>query len=107
MVFNVTGKSLSAYLQEKLFNHLGITDYHWDVCAEGYEAGGWGLYMKTEDLAKMGQFFLQKGVWNGVRLLNEEWMEMAMSPQIYQNGKLYPHATPLLECIWKRFYDAL
>ena len=49
--------------------------------------GGWGLYITTESLAKMGQFFLQKGEWNGVQLLNKEWIEAAMSAQIYQEGE--------------------
>ena len=87
IVTKVTGKLVQDYLQEKLFTPLGIKDYHWDISAEGYNMGGWGLYISTESLAKMGQFFLQKGEWEGVQLLNKEWMEAAMSPQIYQNGE--------------------
>lgn len=52
--------------------------------------GGWGLYITTEALAKMGQFFLQKGEWKGKQLLNKEWMEQAMTAQIYQNGEAVP-----------------
>ncbi len=81
-----TGKPLHEYLQEKLFTPLGIRRYHWDQSAEGFDCGGWGLYITTESLAKMGQFFLQKGQWKGKQLLDKEWIEAAMSPQIYQRG---------------------
>ncbi len=87
MVTLVTGKQVPDYLKEKLFEPMGIRNYHWDMSAEGYCMGGWGLYITTESLAKMGQFFLQKGKWNGKQLLNEEWIEQAMSAQIYQKGE--------------------
>lgn len=74
IVTNATGKLVEDYLQEKLFRHMGIRNYHWDISVEGYNMGGWGLYITTEALAKMGQFFLQKGEWNGKQLLNKEWM---------------------------------
>jgi len=85
IVSKVSGMSLEDYLNTKLFRPLGITKYHWDKTAEGYNCGGWGLYLRTEDLAKMGQFFLQKGAWNGKQLLNSEWIEEAMKAQIYQD----------------------
>ena len=44
--------------------------------------GGWGLYLKTEDLAKMGQLFLQKGNWNGKQILPEEWVKEASACQV-------------------------
>lgn len=85
VVTTVTGKTVSDYLKEKLFKPLGIRNYHWDKCAEGYDTGGWGLYLTTEGLAKMGQFFLQDGMWNGKQLLNKEWIQQARSAQIYQS----------------------
>ncbi len=87
IVTKVTGMLLEDYLNEKLFKELGIRNYHWDKSQEGYNIGGWGLYITTESLAKMGQFYLQKGIWNGKRLLNEEWFDQAMSAQIYQKGE--------------------
>lgn len=90
IVTKVTGKLVSEYLQEKLFDELGIRNYVWEVSAEGYEMGGWGLYITTEGLAKMGQFYLQKGKWNGKQLLNEEWCDQAMGIQIIQKGEIEP-----------------
>lgn len=85
VVQTVTGMSVSEYLDGKLFKPLGIRNYHWDKCAEGYDTGGWGLYLTTESLAKMGQFFLQDGMWDGRQLLNKEWIQEARKAQIYQN----------------------
>lgn len=84
IVSRVTGMRLDDYLNEKLFKPLGITEYRWKVSPQNYSAGGWGLYFRTEDFAKMGQFMLQKGEWKGKRILNEEWFDDAMSAQIMQ-----------------------
>lgn len=84
---NVTGQTVAEYLEPRLFKPLGITKYHWDESAEGYSMGGWGLYLSTESLAKMGLFMLNKGKWNGKQILNPEWLEAMTGPQImqYQN----------------------
>lgn len=90
VVTNVTGRTVADYLDEKLFKPLGIRKYHWDVSREGYNMGGWGLYMPTESLAKMGLFMLGRGVWNGKRLLDEAWFDEATVAQIRQyHGKGY------------------
>lgn len=84
IVTRVTGQRLDDYLNDKLFKPLGITKYRWKISPQNYAAGGWGLYMRTEDFAKMGLFMLRKGEWKGKRLLNEEWFDEAMSAQIMQ-----------------------
>lgn len=84
IVTKLTGMTAADYLDEKLFKPLGITDWYWKESAEGYSMGGWGLFLRPEDFTKMGVWMLQKGVWNGKRLLNEEWFDQAMSKQIYQ-----------------------
>lgn len=84
IITKVTGKKLVDYVAEKLFKPMGITDFYWKESAEGYSMGGWGLFLRTEDLAKMGQLFLNKGEWNGKRLVSEKWIDEAMSVQIMQ-----------------------
>jgi CubicO group peptidase (beta-lactamase class C family) len=69
----VSGLKLTEYLQTRLFGPLAITGYRWDESPDGINTGGWGLYIKTEDMAKLGQLFLQNGVWNGEQLLPEGW----------------------------------
>lgn len=91
IVTKVTGKNMDEYLEQKLFKPLGIDRYEWKKCPQGYPVGGWGLYITLESMAKMGQFFLNKGTWNGRRLLNENWFDDAMSAKIMQwQGRMTP-----------------
>ena len=53
-----SGRSLMELLQERLFGPMGITDVRWETCPMGVEKGGWGLYIRPEDLAKLGQLVL-------------------------------------------------
>lgn len=78
----VTGITLLDYLQPRLFEPLGIYGATWESCPQGINTGGWGLKLKTEDIAKFGQLYLQKGVWEGQRLIPEAWIEEATSKQI-------------------------
>lgn len=78
----VTGQKVVDYLTPRLFKPLGITDARWDESPQGINTGGWGLFLKTEDLAKMGQLFLQKGRWNGKQLIPEDWVTAASSKQV-------------------------
>ena len=86
IVSNLTGQTVSAYLTPRLFEPLGIRRWHWDLSPQGCNTGGWGLYLTTESFAKMGQFYLQKGMWNGKQLLDPQWIIDSTSPQIYQKG---------------------
>jgi len=81
VVQKVTGQRLSQYLTPRLFEPLGIEDPIWDRCTMGIDMGGIGLNLRTEDIAKFGQFLLQKGVWNGERLLDAAWIEAASAKQ--------------------------
>ena len=82
IITKLTGQTVEQYLESRLFQPLGIRRHLWETSTEGYSMGGWGLHITTQSLAKMGQFFLQRGVWNGKRLLNEEWFDEAMSVQV-------------------------
>ncbi|MDR2118536.1 MAG: ChbG/HpnK family deacetylase [Tannerellaceae bacterium] len=82
IVQKVTGEKLIDYLYPRLFRPLGITGAVWDESPQGVNTGGWGLYLKTEDLAKMGLFILQKGKWNGRQLLPEAWFDEATASHI-------------------------
>ncbi|WP_261305011.1 serine hydrolase domain-containing protein [Paenibacillus andongensis] len=82
IVTRVTGQTLLNYLQPRLFEPLGIQRPIWEFSPQGTNTGGWGLRLKTEDLARFGLLFLQKGVWDGKRLLSQSWVEEATSKQI-------------------------
>ena len=65
IVQKVTGEKVVDYLQPRLFQPLGIEGMDWEIDPMGINSGGWGLRIKTEDMAKFGQLYLQKGKWNG------------------------------------------
>jgi hypothetical protein len=77
IVQKVTGQKVIDYLNQKFFKPLGISDVDWETDPNGVNVGGWGLRLHTEDMAKMGQFYLQKGKWNGKQLLPESWINEA------------------------------
>lgn len=85
IIQKVTGQKVIDYLTPRLFNPLGITGMDWESDPKGINTGGWGLRLKTEDLAKFGQLFLQKGNWNGTQVLPAAWVEEASSLKIVQN----------------------
>ena len=84
IIQKVTGQKVVDYLRPRLFDPLGITGIDWEVDRQGINTGGWGLRVKTEDLAKMGQLYLQKGIWNGKQLLPKGWVDEATTFKIDQ-----------------------
>ncbi len=88
IVQKVSGQKIHDYLQPRLFEPLAIKNVDWMEDGAGINVGGWGLSVKTEDLAKLGQFYLQKGKWNGKQLLPEAWIEEATSKKIDQAPNL-------------------
>lgn len=91
IVCRVSGKSLSEYLREKLWEPLGIRRVYWETSPEGIEKGGWGLYMTIEDMAKLGQLMLQRGLWEGRRILSEEWVSQSTSRQVDTPADMTPY----------------
>lgn len=75
IIKRTTGLSVRDYLKSRLFEPLGIAYPFWETDAYGIEAGGWGLYLKTEDLAKIMLTYQQGGVYNGKRILSEKWVK--------------------------------
>ena len=82
IVQKVTGEKLIDYLDTRLFQPLHITRPEWEESPQGINCGGWGLQLKTEDMAKLGQLFLQKGLWNGKQLVPEQWLKEMSSYQV-------------------------
>ena len=77
-----TGMPMDEYLKPRLFEPLGITDYLWEKCPRGITKGGWGLFMHTEDMAKLGQLYLKKGKWNGKQIIPESWAEASVTKKV-------------------------
>jgi len=82
IVTKVTGQTTLEFLKPRLFEPLGIENPEWASSPEGYSLGGYGLKLRTEDIAKFGQLYLQKGKWHGKQLIPEKWIEQATSKQV-------------------------
>ena len=82
IVQQVTGEKLIDYLDTRLFQPLHIARPEWEESPQGINCGGWGLQLKTEDMAKMGQIFLQEGKWNGKQIVPAEWLKEMSSYQV-------------------------
>lgn len=88
IVQKTSGMKLIDYLQPRLFEPLSITGITWDESPQGIALGGIGLHCKTEDIARFGQLYLQKGLWQGQRILSEAWVAEATSAQVAQPSGL-------------------
>jgi CubicO group peptidase (beta-lactamase class C family) len=86
IIQKLTGETVLNYLTPGLFKPLNIAGADWEVDPNGINTGGWGLRLKTEDIAKFGQLIIQKGMWNGKRLIAEEWIKDATSAQVASKG---------------------
>lgn len=77
---SITGKRIDKWAEEKLFEPLGITDYYWKETPDGEIDTEGGLFLKTEDLAKIGTLFLNKGKWNNKQIVSENWVSSSINP---------------------------
>jgi CubicO group peptidase (beta-lactamase class C family) len=81
IVQKVTGASVLDYLRPRLFDPLGFESPIWVASPEGISAGAWGLLARTEEIARFGQLYLQRGMWNGRQLVPAAWVEEATARQ--------------------------
>ena len=90
IVQKVTGQKIIDYLRPRLFEPLGIEGADWEEDMLGINTGGWGLRVRTEDMAKFGQLYLQKGKWNGKQIIPVAWVEEATTFKIQQPSPAKP-----------------
>lgn len=90
IVQKATGLKLIDYLRPRLFEPLGIENPTWQDLPQGITAGGIGLSITTEGIAKFGQLYAQRGQWQGKQILPAAWVERATAPQIANAGHPNP-----------------
>ncbi len=81
IVQKVTGMTVLDYLRPRLFGPLGIEHPTWETSPQGISAGGFGLSIRTEDIARFGQLYLQRGKWQGRQLVPAAWIDAATARQ--------------------------
>jgi CubicO group peptidase (beta-lactamase class C family) len=77
----ITCQDLIGFLMPRLFGPLGIPKPSWETCPKGIVAGGMGLSINTESIAKFGQMLLNKGIYNGKRIISEKYLDLATREQ--------------------------
>jgi CubicO group peptidase (beta-lactamase class C family) len=108
IVTKATGYTAYELLRERVMDPLGMGAVSWDVSPEGYNSGGNGITCTTEDMAKFGQLHLQNGVWNGQRILSEDWVREATRNQVREvwigdlDGKRYTRPDGPLDPSFRR-----
>ena len=83
-----TGKTLEAFVDERLFSPLGIKNYFWESSKTGVTKGGWGLYLSPESWAKIAYMTLHGGVFEGKRIVSEKWLSQAISTKSVSDGSM-------------------
>lgn len=81
VVVKKSGMTLSDFLRERLFVPLGISNFYWETSPEKIEKGGWGLYLRPEDIVKCGIMMLNGGIYDGKRILGSDYIKAATSKQ--------------------------
>ena len=97
-----TGQDIEEYARKYLFTPLGIDHYQWKRTPKGVVDTEGGLFLRAEDLAKIGYLYLHHGVWNGEQIVSEDWVKQSLSPAIdAEEGMKYgfqwwliPHGEP-------------
>ncbi|MFC3747309.1 serine hydrolase domain-containing protein [Paenibacillus sp. GCM10012306] len=79
IVERVTGQNLVDFLMPRLFEPLEIPRPSWETCPMGITAGGMGLSISTEGIARFGQMLLEKGIFKGRRIVSEKYINLATS----------------------------
>ena len=77
IVGKYAGMTVYDFLSLRLFEPLGINNAHWNSFADGNSQGAVGLHVSTDDVAKLGLLYLNKDVYNGRRILSENWIKAA------------------------------
>ncbi|MBR5686222.1 MAG: serine hydrolase [Muribaculaceae bacterium] len=106
IVTRVTGQPMLDYVRGRIFTPLHITEADWELAPDSVETAGWGLRLQTESEAKLGQFMLQQGKWNGQQLLSKQWMHdmtqrlISTREESEQEMSWWDHVVHFFRTIW-------
>lgn len=108
LIRNATGKYADEWAEETLFADLHVSSYRWQKAGDGTRETGGGLTLTAYDLAKMGQLVLDKGMWNGKRVVSETWIAESVKRHLpLAEGALggSPYATGFAYHWWNQSYE--
>jgi CubicO group peptidase (beta-lactamase class C family) len=79
VISRVSGMTLCDFMRPALLSVMRFGELAWSTCPEGYSMGATGLYLRTEDMVKLGVLYLNGGVWRGERIISDEWVKMVLT----------------------------
>ena len=82
IVKKLSGKGVLDLLRQRILTPLGIEHIYWEKCPKGIEKGGFGIYYYPDDILKIGQLYLNEGVWEGKRLISKKWIKESIKKQV-------------------------
>ncbi|WP_022777180.1 serine hydrolase domain-containing protein [Butyrivibrio sp. AE3009] len=82
IITEITGQSAFDFCRERIFNPLGIKRVFWESCPQSITKGGWGLFIRAEDMAKLGQLYLNYGMWEGQQIVPRQWVEESIKKHV-------------------------
>ncbi len=79
LVTETIDQKLDDFLAKELLVPLQFREFAFSKCPQGYPIGATGMYITTEDMAKLGQLYLQGGVYNGKRYLSKRFVDKVLA----------------------------
>ena len=108
IVHKLTGKTLFNFCWENIFLPLGFKEAAWSCCPKGHAIGATGLYVRCEDMTKLGVVYLNNGEYRGKRIVSEKWVEKVLEREYefkyndikdsYNKGGLYGQELLVIPC---------
>ncbi len=86
IITELTDLSCFEFCKQRIFDPLGIKRVFWESCPQSITKGGWGLFIRAEDMAKLGQLYLNKGKWEGKQIVPESWVIESTKPH-FETGR--------------------
>lgn len=79
VIYEVSNIELSDLLRPILMETMKFKEYAWSTCPKGFSIGATGLYIRTEDMVKLGILYLNNGMWKDTRIISKEWVDIVLS----------------------------
>lgn len=88
IIEKASGMRVDEFALKYLFEPLGITGARWQLIPSGMPMTGGGLGLTARDYIKLGIMYANKGLWNGKRIISEEWIEKSTTSKVNARGRI-------------------
>lgn len=81
IITKLSGLSTEKYAERHLFEPLGIKNYKWEKDNKGINIGGYGAFLTSRDMAKLGYLYANHGIWEDKQIIDIDWINVSTSVQ--------------------------